>query len=70
MNAQQAIERSVRHNEIVTIDHDQADWDSLLAASDDMAQHAGPDGVAEFWGTTDSGSEWRVHMRASKRGEG
>lgn len=68
MTAKEAIERSISHNEIVTITPNPADvlaaaklTTDLIAASDDWTR--GNDRV-EFWGTDDSGAEWRVHVLA------
>jgi hypothetical protein len=61
--AANAIARSVSHSEIVHISG--ADEDTiadLQIASEGDAVHK-VDGVHsyEFWGTTESGDEWRVH---------
>ena len=59
--AKDAIARSVSHNEIVTIDYTDSDaLQTLLVEGDDWIE---ANGVAEYWGTTESGSEWRVHVR-------
>lgn len=56
-----AIARSISHNEIVTIDYSEADYEDLLVECDDRADN---NDVHEFWGTRDEdGKEWRVHMR-------
>lgn len=60
MTAEQAIERSVSHNEIVTLEWDSVVFDDLLVESDDSTRGE----VHEFWGCRD-GREWRVHMRAA-----
>ena len=60
MTAEQAIERSVSHNEIVTLEWDSVVFDDLLVESEDSVMGE----VHEFWGTRD-GASWRVHMRAA-----
>jgi hypothetical protein len=65
MNAKQAIERSVSHNEIVTLDHDSEALDALESESEGSADNTAY-GVHEFWGTTDAGDEWRVHVRCGE----
>ena len=60
MTAEQAIERSVSHNEIVTLEWDSVVFDDLLVESEDSTRGE----VHEFWGVRD-GREWRVHMRAT-----
>ena len=59
MNATQAIERSISHNEIVTIESTPEVLDQLLIECDD---HVDAGERIEFWGT-DDGKEWRVHAR-------
>lgn len=59
-DARRAVERSISHTEIVTIDHDADALASLRAAADDSV--VGND-TTEFWGATEDGSEWRVHVR-------
>lgn len=66
MTGQQAIERSISHNEIVTlITYTREEYDALCAElrvkSDDHADR-GYDDVTEYWGTSD-GDDWRVHVR-------
>ena len=62
-----AIERSISHNEIVTIDADAADLDCLRSESDDNVKVPGDSErspMLEAWGTDDDdGYEWRVHAR-------
>lgn len=66
--AQSAIERSVSHNEIVTIDYDAEAAIDLSLESDDSADG---EGVTEYWGTDEAGNEWRVHVRDEvRRGTG
>lgn len=55
-----AIARSVSHNEIVTLDHDADVMSDLALECDD---HVTGNTVEEYWGTTDDGNEWRVHVR-------
>lgn len=65
--AEQAIKRSVSHNEIVTIAYDSDAASDLRAESKDSVNDADRR-VTEYWGTTDAGDEWRVHMRAEPEG--
>lgn len=58
--AANAINRSISHTEIVTIDYDSDAASDLSAASDDSVE---ANGLTEYWGTDDDGNEWRVHMR-------
>ena len=58
----EAIARSVKNNAIVTIDGDDATHTALLCECEDSAQNGD---VTEYWGTTESGSEWRVHVRTA-----
>lgn len=59
MTVETAIARSVSHNEIVHLPYsDEAETD-LLAWCDDSADTTG---CQEYWGTTDAGHEWRVHL--------
>jgi hypothetical protein len=60
--AERAIARSVSHTEIVTIAYDADAAAALQAACEDSV--GVPDERTEYWGTTDDGDEWRVHMRA------
>lgn len=59
MTAQEAIERSISHNEIVHAEYDEDLATELQFACEDSAENGD---VYEFWGTTDGGSEWRVHL--------
>ena len=64
--AEQAIKRSISHNEIVTLDlavipYDSAILTDLLVACDDSVD--ANDNVTEYWGKTEEGNEWRVHVR-------
>jgi hypothetical protein len=63
--AADAIDRSISHTEIVTIDYDSDAASDLSAASDDSVE---ANGLTEYWGTDDDGNEWRVHMRDEVRG--
>lgn len=75
MTAQQAISRSVSHNEIVTIGPFGAKTfvelrDELRGLSEDYVWTTTSRGnLVEFWGTTDDGDEWRVHLDAGSVGE-
>ena len=63
MNASDAIKRSISHDEIVTLDSATAeDVAALNHLSDDSADNKAH-GISEFWGTTEDGDEWRVHVR-------
>jgi hypothetical protein len=61
-----AIARSITHNEIVTLrvnaDDMQDVLDALSVESDDCSPSNCEYGTTEFWGTTESCSEWRVHV--------
>ena len=59
MTTDQAIARSVSHTEIVHLPYSLADESALTAECEDSVDC--PDRV-EFWGTTEDGSEWRVHL--------
>lgn len=66
MSAEQAIARSVSHNEIVTIDYSASIAEELGNASEDsVPAYTTASGavLAEYWGTTEDGGEWRVHVR-------
>lgn len=63
MTTEQAIARSVSHNEIVTLDYDAEALDALESESEGSVDNTAY-GVHELWGTTDDGDEWRVHVRA------
>ena len=64
---EKAIERSVTHNETVTVDADADDLAELLGACDDSCDVRDQYGWVEAWGTTDDGDEWRVHGRTGPR---
>lgn len=58
------IARSVSHSEIVW-----ADWTSdlasdLLVECEDNVEAS--ETVHEFWGVTDNGDEWRVHLHGER----
>lgn len=60
--ASKAIERSVSHNDIVTVDADSEG--NIIAELTPMCDdHVEANGVHEFWGQDDDGNEWRVHVR-------
>lgn len=59
MTAQQAIETSIMENRTVHLDYDAATMQELLVESDDSADS---ETETEYWGTTEEGSEWRVHV--------
>ncbi len=63
MNADQAIKRSISHNETVTLDYDISLALDLSAACDDNVETAS---VVEYWGTDDNGNEWRVHLSGDR----
>lgn len=58
--AADAIARSISHNEAVYLDasFEREEW--LLVRCDDHVQNGL---IHEFWGTSDDGDEWRVHIR-------
>ncbi len=60
LDVEQAIYRSDSYTEVVTLEYSDARAEALLAASDDSVD-AGR--VVEFWGTSEAGDEWRVHLR-------
>jgi propanediol utilization protein len=61
MTAQQAIEQSVRQDEIVHIEWSSEAEETLLAECDASVDAYG---VTEYWGTTEDGHDWRVHVSA------
>lgn len=67
--AQNAINRSVSHTEIVTIDFERVNYDSQIEADLLVACDGWTDAedVTEYWGTTERG-EWRVHVRTARKG--
>lgn len=62
--AADAIDRSISHDEIVTIPYDAEIATDLLVASEDSVE---VDDRTEYWGTSASGHAWRVHMLAEGR---
>lgn len=59
MTADQAIERSISHTEIVTLDYTDDLVFALRNESDDSVK--ANYGETEYWGTRD-GRHWRVHL--------
>jgi hypothetical protein len=59
MTAAEAIARSTSHNEIVTLPREHSLEVDLIVESEDSAENGS---ITEYWGTTESGSEWRVHL--------
>lgn len=58
------IARSIEHDEIARAEWTQALEDDLIApVGGGREDHAENGDVVEFWGTTDAGEEWRVHLR-------
>lgn len=60
--ADEAINRSINYTEIVTLPYDIEIASDLAVACDDSTE--ANDGLIEYWGTTDDGYEWRIHMGA------
>ena len=59
MTAEQAIDRSASHSECVVIPYSEDTFQMLCVECDensDVGTHW------EFWGTTEDGNEWRVHV--------
>jgi hypothetical protein len=54
-----AIAESVTRNDIIDVPYDAEVADELLVLSDDSAD---TEAVTEYWGTTEDGDPWRVHM--------
>lgn len=64
MTAMDLIERSVSHTEIVS-----ADWTAELAEELDLECEdslEASETTVEYWGTTDDGGEWRVHLHGRR----
>ena len=59
MNASSAISRSSNTHEVVTVGHTTEIAEDLVLACDDCTI---TDTLTEFYGTTPSGSSWRVDM--------
>ena len=65
MSIQEAIDRSVSHNETVSLDWTDTNEQELLTAPglEDTARNPlEPVAWMEGWGTTDEGEEWRIHL--------
>lgn len=62
--ADDLIARSVSHTEIVTAEWSEDLAEQLSAESDDSVDAS--DTVVEYWGTTESGAEWRVHLHGTR----
>ena len=60
-----AIDQSLRQNEIVFLDASDFDDDfDVLRALKDLASDSEDTGeVVEFWGRDSDGDDWRVHVR-------
>jgi len=65
--AANAIDRSISHNEIVTLPYDADIASDLLVECEDSTESHD---VTEYWGTTEHGDTWRVHMSMSQRERG
>lgn len=59
MTAQEAIARSISHNEIVHVDYDLGTAEDLMVLCED---HTTGNDEEEYWGVDDDGATWRVHM--------
>jgi len=66
MTYDQAIDRSVSHNEIVFLDHDVTTMDQLAAACEGCVV---ANESTEYWGAREDGEEWRVHVRHDDDGQ-
>lgn len=64
MNTQEAIDRSISHNEIVTLDDNPETREELGELCEDSAKNGN---ILEFWGERD-GENWRVHLKAGPNG--
>jgi hypothetical protein len=60
MTAQELIDRSISHNEITHAEFAADIAEELAAASENGGTRN--DSVTEYWGITESGDEWRVHL--------
>lgn len=58
-SAKDLIEQSILHDEITHAPHSVGLHDALLILCGDYVEN-GP--TVEFWGETDEGEEWRVHL--------
>lgn len=63
--AQHAIARSVSHNEIAWLDLSDLEG-TVIDLTIECEDNVESGDIHEFWGTTDEGSEWRVHVRLDK----
>lgn len=59
-SADALISRSAQQNEIVHADYNKDLADDLATESDNGGTRTGDE--TEYWGTTDGGSDWRVHL--------
>ncbi len=59
------IERSIRNTEIVFAAYSADLADDLLVECEDSTEAS--DEVIEFWGTTEGGAEWRVHLTGPRK---
>lgn len=64
--AQDLISRSISQGEIVHAEWTEELETDLVCESEDSVRN---DGTLELWGTTESGSEWRVHLDAPAAAE-
>lgn len=62
MSIQHHIAQSIATNSIVHLSGDESVHLDLLAECDDSVENGT---VTEYWGTTDEGYEWRVHVSAA-----
>lgn len=67
MNAEQAIKRSISHGEIVHLAHSE---EAILALTAECDDNVDGNDEREFWGTTESGHEWRVHVALGAKVDG
>jgi len=58
--AAELIAQSIEHDQIAHADWTDTLADDLEAAADDSVRNGE---VTEFWGETDDGDDWRVHLR-------
>lgn len=64
--ADDAIARSISHDEIVHLDYCSSLGMDLRDVCEDSRAH---DDVTEYWGITDDGEEWRVHLYCGPDGD-
>ena len=62
MSAYALINRSVEYSEIAHARHEQQLAETLWLESED---HVETEEICEYWGMTDEGEEWRVHLEKS-----